>query len=84
LCPGKEIMEIVELEKQMGEAVLLDFSKLSTKGEITFEEIEELIKDESIGIKEEDIAIIKKWPRKWEEEEYFECKGLNLNKSVAK
>lgn len=77
MCPNKDSLELLQLKKLVGEAVLLDFSYLNENKEITESELEKYVTERKIIINKGDIVLIKKWSGKWGENNFFKCQALN-------
>ncbi len=69
-----DTVEKTKIENFVGKAIILDFSDLPCKKDITAADI--MDKENELMIQEDDIVIIRKWNKKWGEDGFFECKAL--------
>jgi len=74
---GRESIEKTPLESLMGKAVLMDVSFKRTDEAVSPDHLNKALKNKRLSLKKGDIAIIRCWAGKREEESFMHCKGLS-------
>lgn len=70
-------IENIPIDATMGDAVLVDVSHKDPEQPVTREMIEEVVENDQLKIKENDIILFRCWPGEWNGEGFHQCKSLD-------
>lgn len=74
--PGKDTIESTQLEKLIGEAVVIDVSGKPLDRPISGDMLQEACQRQEIEVREGDIVLLHAWKGEWGGEGFHECRAL--------